>query len=526
MNSIFKVVFNAATRTFTAASEAAKSKHVASTVLAGVVVVGAAHAVASTSDGSGANWNNAHDIFVSTTDTESSNLHAVADKVITIDDSLKDMVGRQDKQDARENELSDRTYKAQKTADLGIKYDGDKVVTTDTDLKDTITGNVMRDRDGNSLKVATIKNGDDQVTFRGDTGTKLKNVADGEVSDTSKDAINGSQLAQSNANIKANADQIEQEKDAREKADATKVDNETFVSDQKRQDDAIKGKANSDDLGVTNGRVTSNTTAIYTETLDREAAIKDAVNTQSGVNAKLSDEDARLDSTKADKTALDAEVVTRQAENAVTGEKLGDLNNRTTTTENKVTGLSETVTRNSEAQSVVNADVEARKADRSELTSAVNKQEQFNSSVETTQKNHSDRINAAQGTADKALQQGSINAQDIQTLNKDIQSVDHASKVRNEQTLKDANGYTDHKVNQVRRIATDGIASTAALSGIPQAIHAGRGNVGVGVANYNSSNAVAVGGSYRFSDDQTTIKFGVGTTGSNTVINAGAGYEF
>lgn len=229
MNTVFKVVFNAATRAFTAVSEAAKSKHVSATVTAGVLVsmLGATFAnadVPEASDGVAQVTNAAGDLFVDAAGN-SSNLHAVTGKVIVHDDALKDIVKRQDTQDQRGNELSDRLYRTDLAEQNNVHYDGDKVVKTEKDMIDKETGTVMRDREGNAIKVAEFQKGSDSIIFRGTDGTVLKNVADGEVSSSSADAVNGSQLSD--------------EKSSREKADSvlqTNIDNanKSIVSEKER----------------------------------------------------------------------------------------------------------------------------------------------------------------------------------------------------------------------------------------------------------------------------------------------------
>lgn len=206
MNTIFKVMTNTLTGKTTVASEAAKSKRVSASMITGFALAGvllSSTAMATSlvteepnADTTSTTTNAAHDIFTDTAGN-SSNLHAVAGKVIVIDDALSDIVKRQDSQDQRGNENSDRTYNATLLGSSAIHYDNDKVVKTDKDLTDTISGKVMTNRNGDTLKVRelqTDKTVPDTITFRGEEGTSLKNVAAGEVSTTSKDAVNGSQL--------------------------------------------------------------------------------------------------------------------------------------------------------------------------------------------------------------------------------------------------------------------------------------------------------------------------------------------
>lgn len=124
---------------------------------------------------------------------------------------------------------------------------------------------------------------------------------------------------------------------------------------------------------------------------------------------------------------------------------------------------------------------------------------------------------------------------DIRNLNADLQTVDRNSKVRSQAVLDQANGYADslngatnHRIDQLDSKVNGLGAMTGAMVGLPQAIHVGHGNVAVGGGNYGNANAIAVGASYRFDDDATTLKGSYSTAGHNGrgIASIGIGYEF
>ncbi|MCE1159956.1 MAG: YadA-like family protein [Burkholderiales bacterium] len=96
--------------------------------------------------------------------------------------------------------------------------------------------------------------------------------------------------------------------------------------------------------------------------------------------------------------------------------------------------------------------------------------------------------------------------------------------------LKDYTQYytqnLSYQINEVAEKAYSGVALAGALAGIPQVESNKQFNIGMGVSNYGSSNALAIGASGRVSDS-TIVKFGVSTaTGGHTMVNGGIGYSW
>lgn len=105
---------------------------------------------------------------------------------------------------------------------LGIKGDSNITTKTDADGKN-IQVTLNQDLDVNSVAANTFKAGDTTITDNGLTinngpsvtknginagGKKITNVAPGELSETSKDAVNGSQLHETNINVANNSMRI------------------------------------------------------------------------------------------------------------------------------------------------------------------------------------------------------------------------------------------------------------------------------------------------------------------------------
>ena len=85
----------------------------------------------------------------------------------------------------------------------------------------------------------------------------------------------------------------------------------------------------------------------------------------------------------------------------------------------------------------------------------------------------------------------------------------------------------DKRLNRVNKEARSGIAGSTAMANIPQVTQSGRNLIGVGVGNYKTQNAVAVGYS-RMSDNSKVIfkVSGAATTNGDYNVGAGLGYQW
>ena len=151
--------------------------------------------------------------------------------------------------------------------------------------------------DGSNVKV------NDKVTI--DQNGKISGVAAGEISDTSTDAINGSQLKETNDRVAANETAIKNNTEAISKLDGRVTANETAI------------KNNTEAISKLDGRVTANETAIKnnTEAIGNlntrvdgvEKLAKQHTTVTAGDNVTVT-EDTNKDGGKEYKVALDKDI--------------------------------------------------------------------------------------------------------------------------------------------------------------------------------------------------------------------------
>lgn len=132
-------------------------------------------------------------------------------------------------------------------------------------------------------------------------------------------------------------------------------------------------------------------------------------------------------------------------------------------------------------------------------------------SLANTQQNYTTRIDHVQ--------------QGVDQNHADILSESHARYEGDKQTLKAANAYTDSKfanidkrLSDVKKQANAGSASALAAVGIPALSGGQTWNIGAGVGQFGNAQAVAVGGSYRVTEN---VAFKVGGTASPTTQDFG-----
>jgi autotransporter adhesin len=102
-------------------------------------------------------------------------------------------------------------------------------------------------------------------------------------------------------------------------------------------------------------------------------------------------------------------------------------------------------------------------------------------------------------------------------------------------TLHQANAYTDSRlnaldydINQARRDADAGTASALAAAALPQAFTPGKGMIAGGIGVWRGETAVALGLSKAFNDGHTVVKGGATFTNRSSTFgaNMGVGYQF
>jgi autotransporter adhesin len=93
--------------------------------------------------------------------------------------------------------------------------------------------------------------------------------------------------------------------------------------------------------------------------------------------------------------------------------------------------------------------------------------------------------------------------------------------------LRQANSYTDNKIDSVRKDSYGGTAAALAVAGLPQAVLPGRGMVAIGGGTYGGQSAVALGVS-QLSENGIWAYKATGTTSSRGEfgISVGAGMHW
>lgn len=111
----------------------------------------------------------------------------------------------------------------------------------------------------------------------------------------------------------------------------------------------------------------------------------------------------------------------------------------------------------------------------------------------------------------------SMNGNRIQNVGDGISATDAVNKSQLDQV--------SSRVDENQKEARRGIASIAAVAGIPALESGKKFNMGVGVGSFKSESALAIGGHVRISD-ALTAKLAVGASNSDASVSVGFGYSF
>ena len=168
----------------------------------------------------------------------------------------------------------------------------------------------------------------------------------------------------------------------------------------------------------------------------------------------------------------------------------------------------------------------AAKADKTELAAKADKTELANKADKNSVYSKSETDNKFALKADNSVV--SAQAADINNLRTDV----NAHKVDIDKLRTDVNTHTkrlDHLDNRVNKLDKDlkrGLAAQAALTGLFQPYTVGKANFTAAVGGYKSQTAVAIGTGYRYNQNIAT-KAGVAfTQGGGVTYNAGVNFEW
>ncbi len=423
------------------------------------------------------------------------------------------------------------------------------------------------------------------ITLGGAGGTTISNVADGTLSATSTDAVNGSQLFATNQAVTALDGRVTQnETDIAQ--NRTDIDNlQTSVGQIQVSVDQFDDRITQNETDIANldGRVTVNETDIAN--LDGRVTVNET---------DIANLDGRVTVNEGDIANLDGRVTVNEGD-------IANLDDRVTVNEGDIVSLDNRVTVNETDIAQVQAQIanipvgyvsdadgttpSTTPTDTAAFVGASGGPVQVtNVAAATLSAGSTDAVNGSQLYAtNQAVQQ---NTDDIQTINNNLAgstivavqysdpdnpTVSNGGTITNDVTLigrdatapvalhnvadataatdavnlrqmeaglanvlADSMGYTDMRIAQIgfdlaelRDDAFSGTASAMAMASIPQAVEPGKMMVGGGVGHYRSETSFGFGLSSAFADGKAVLKVS-GTIGANGKggVAAGAGFSF
>ncbi|WEK46228.1 MAG: YadA-like family protein [Candidatus Andeanibacterium colombiense] len=395
------------------------------------------------------------------------------------------------------------------------------------------------------------------ITLGGADGTTIGNLADGELSATSTEAVNGSQLFATNQQVATNTSDIADLQDgiAGSAADIAELqDSAVFYDDDTHDTVTLDGEAGTTIDNLADGTLAAdsaqavNGSQLY-ETNQAVAANTDDI---TDIQTDIGDIDARVTTNTTNITTLQQQV----ANVPVRYVQDGDGTTPSATPTNTVAliaqgGGAATLT------NVAAGDLAAGSTD------AVNGSQLYATNVQVTQ-NTADivtinnnlagstvvavqysnpgtptRSNGGTITNDVTLIGANANAPvALHNVADGVAPTDAANMGQLQsgldRTLTAANDYTDQRIDNLdfdlgrsRRDAFSGTAAAMALTSIPQTIEPGKSMIGGGIGHYRGQTAFAIGASTTFSDGAAVAKAGATMdTHGKGGFAAGAGFAF
>ncbi|HEY8603761.1 YadA family autotransporter adhesin [Tsuneonella suprasediminis] len=409
------------------------------------------------------------------------------------------------------------------------------------------------------------------LTLDGAGGTTVANVAAGELSATSDQAVNGAQLFATNQAVTANSDAIEN-------LDGRVTVNETNIAN---LDDRVT--INEGNIADLDGRVAIN-----------EVAISDLGDRMTVNEGDITNLDARVAVNEGDISTLDDRVTVNEGDITNLDARVTDNSTQITLVQNQLSNLPLGYV--SDADPGVVSDTPTNTA--ALIGAGGNAVRLTNVAAGTVAAGSTDAVNGAQlaatngevarnrtdidrNTADIATINNNLSGSTVvavQYSNPDSPNVSNGGVLTNDVALVgadttapvalhnvaagtystdavnlgqmqsslasamiDTRAYTDMRfgelqadiaqldfdMREARRDAYAGTASAMAVSGIPQTITAGRSMVGGGVAHYRGETAFALGMSTTLNEGRAVVKAGATMdTRGNGGVSAGAGFSF
>nr|WP_306300238.1 YadA-like family protein [Erythrobacter sp. LQ02-29] len=431
---------------------------------------------------------------------------------------------------------------------------------------------------GNALAVLYDDATRTSLTLDGAGGTTVGNVADGELSATSGEAVNGSQLFATNQAVAANSDAIDGLDDrvtvnegdianldtrvTTNEGDIANLDGRVTVNEGDIASLDGRVTVNEGDISNLDGRVTVNEGDIAdldTRVAVNEGDIDNLNSSVTSIDARVTDNTTQLTSVQNQLANVplgyvsdtDPTVASTTPTNTAALIGAGDAPVRMTNVADGALAAGSTDAVNGSQLAATNDRVASNRADIDQNTAniaALNNNiagstvvaVQYSDPNDPTMSNGGTVTNdvalvGADATAPVALHNVAAGTRANDAVN--------LGQVQNglAAAMADARAYTDLRfgdlqagiaqldfdLEEARRDASAGTASAMAVSGIPQTITAGRSMVGTGIAHYEGETAFALGMSTTFSKGRGVVKAGATVdTRGNSGFSAGAGFSF
>lgn len=388
------------------------------------------------------------------------------------------------------------------------------------------------------------------ITLGGPAGTTITNLAPGNLSDTSTDAVNGSQLYATNQNVAANRADIDQNT-TDIATNRTDIDqNTTDIANNRTDIDR-----NTTDIANNRADIDQNTTDIANNRTDIDQNTTDIANNRTDIDQNTTD----ITNNRTDIDRNTTNIATNTNDITTINQRINNINNGAfgtvqysnpdaPATPNDGTPTNDVTLVGAEAAPVGLHNVaDGTVADGS--TDAVNGGQLY----QTNQ-----AVSTAQDTADSALALGQNSVQYDDDTHTSVTLGDSGSAtpvglhnvaagvantdavnvgqfhdgLRNAVT--EANAYSDmrfasldYDIGQLRDDAQAGTATALATAGLPQAFEAGKGMIALGAGTYRGESALALGLSKAMLDDHTVVKAAASfDTRGYVAASGGVGYQF
>ncbi len=431
---------------------------------------------------------------------------------------------------------------------------------------------------GNPLAVLYDDASRSSLTLDGTGGTTVGNLANGEVSATSNEAVNGSQLFATNQAVAANTDAIDN-LDGRvtvNEQNIANLDNRVTTIEGDITDLDARVAVNEGDIADLDNRVAINEGDI--SNLDDRVTINEG--DIANLDTRVAVNEGDIDNLNTSVTNIDARVTENSTQISLFQNQLANVpigyvsdtdptvaSDTPTNTVALIGSGSAPVTLtnvsagrvavgstdavNGGQLAATNAEVSRNRTDIDQNTAdiaAINNNLAGSTTV-AVQYSDPDNPNVSNGgtvTNDVALVGADASAPvALHNLAAGTSSTDAVNLGQLQSGLAsamaDSRAYTDLRfgdlqadiaqldfdLGELRQDAAAGTASAMAVSGIPQTINAGRSMLGGGIAHYRGETAFALGMSTTFNDGKGVVKAGATVdTRGNGGFSAGAGFSF